>query len=55
MKYLGTSASHLWRVIEWSSETPVHSIAVEKALAKYCCYDKRKKRLNFSEIWEFLA
>jgi hypothetical protein len=26
-----------------------------KVLSKYCCYDKRKKRMNFNEIWDSLA
>jgi len=29
-------------------------VTIEHALARYCCYDKRKKRQNFSEIWESL-
>jgi hypothetical protein len=26
-----------------------------RVLSKYCCYDKRKKRMNFNEIWDSLA
>lgn len=55
MKYLGTSARQLWRVIQWPlMDTPGRE-SIENALGRYCCYDKRKKRLNFSEIWESLA
>ena len=55
MKYLGTSACQLWRVIQWSSANNPDRESIENALGRYCCYDKRKKRLNFSEIWESLA
>ena len=55
MKYLGTSARQLWRVIQWSLAENSEREPIENALARYCCYDKRQKRLNFSEMWESLA
>lgn len=55
MKYLATSARQLWRVMRWSSANNPDGEAIENALGRYCCYDKRKKCLNFSEMWESLA
>ena len=55
MKYLAASLTRLKRVVgELAGDAPATSAFV-KALAKYCCYDKRKKRLNFTETWESLA
>ncbi len=54
IQYLGTSPVHLWRVVRWSSGDNAKAVTIEHALARYCCYDKRKKRQNFSEIWESL-
>jgi Transposase DDE domain len=55
INYLAGSITRLTRVIRSLAGDPPETIAVEKVLAKYCCYDKRKKRKNFNEIWEFLA
>jgi hypothetical protein len=53
MNYIAASPSNLQRVIESAGATA--SDRLQRALVKYCCYDKRKKRRNFNEIWESLA
>lgn len=55
MNYLAASMNRLKRLVCTQSDDSPETCALEKALARYCCYDKRKKRLNFAEIWEFLA
>ena len=55
MNYLTNSPANLLSVLNWQAGDSVAAIAIETALAKYGCYDKRKKRRNFSEIWEALA
>ncbi len=58
INYLAISPVHLRRVTECLKETTGEagpSKALLKALARYCCYGKRKTRRNFTEIWEELA
>lgn len=55
MNYLTSSSANILRVLNWKARASVEASAIETALAKYCCYDKRKKRRNFSETWEGLA
>lgn len=55
MNYLSVSMTRLKRgVSSLAGEEPATS-ARERVLAKYCCYDPRKKRRNFAETWEALA
>ncbi len=42
------------KIIDFSID-PYSKNDLEKVLLRYCCYDKRKKRRNFNETWEFLA
>jgi Transposase DDE domain len=58
MNYLAARPVHLLRVIQWMKGGPddaAATTALIKALARYCCYGKRKTRRNFSEIWDELA
>jgi hypothetical protein len=55
MKYLAASLDNLLRVMRSLAGGDQETAALEKALARYCCYDKRKKRRNFTETWENLA
>ena len=55
MTYLAASPLNLQRVINSAGASTTASDKLERALVKYCCYDKRKKRRNFNEIWESLA
>lgn len=55
MTYLTASPLNLQRVLDFAGANTTTSDKLESALVKYCCYDKRKKRRNFSEIWESLA
>jgi hypothetical protein len=55
MKHLAASVANLLRVTHSLAGGDQATDALEKALARYCCYDKRKKRQNFTETWENLA
>ena len=58
MNYLAARPDHLLRVIRWAKGElgdAAASTALIKALARYCCYEKRKTRQNFTEIWEALS
>jgi len=55
MKYLAASLANLLRVTHSLAGGDQETDALEKALARYCCYDKRKKRRNFTETWGNLA
>ena len=55
INYLAGSITRLKRVVSSLANEPPETIALEKALIRYCCYDKRKKRRNFNEAWEFFA
>ena len=52
MNYLAARPIHLLRVIQWMKGDPddAAATALIRALARYCCYGKRKTRRNFSEI-----
>jgi hypothetical protein len=53
MKYL-SNPSNIIRVVRSVSGTQEEMRSIHKALAKYCCYDKRR-RLNYLEMWDLLA
>jgi hypothetical protein len=55
MRYIAASPANLQRVIASAGAKATALDPLERALVKYCCYDKRKKRRNFTEIWESLA
>jgi hypothetical protein len=55
MRYLAASLANLLRVTRSLAGGGEETAALEKALARYCCYDQRKKRRNFTETWENLA
>lgn len=58
MNYLAICPEHLLNVIRWTKGDlgdGAGSTALLKALARYCCYGKRKTRRNYTEIWEELA
>ena len=55
MNYLAASMIRLKHVIGSLAGDAPGTSAFEEALARYCCYDKRKARLNFTETWEALA
>jgi hypothetical protein len=58
MNYLAARPVHLLRVIQWMKgglNDAAATTALIRALARYCCYGKRKTRRNFSEIWDELA
>jgi len=55
MNYLSASMARLKRVVCSEAGDATQTRALEKALARYCCYDKRKKRPNFAETWDFYA
>lgn len=55
MNYLAASMSRLKRVVSSLAGEESEASALERVLAKYCCYDSRKKRRNFAETWEALA
>jgi hypothetical protein len=55
-KYLIRVMVTLRHVIDWADN--VQSIVTAsfiRKVARYCCYDKRKNRQNFTEVWESLA
>lgn len=55
MNYLTAGMNRLQRVVCPLPDNDSETDTLMKALARYCCYDKRKKRRNFAETWEFLA
>jgi len=58
INYLAIRPNNLLSVIRWAKGDLGDggaSTALIKALARYCCYEKRKTRRNFTEIWEELA
>ena len=58
MNYLAARPIHLQSVIQWMKGNPgdaAATTALIRALARYCCYGKRKTRRNFSEKWDELA
>lgn len=55
MNYMAASMARLNRELCPLSEDALESSTLVKALARYCCYDKRKKRRHFAATREFLA
>ncbi len=55
MKHIAASPRNLQRIIGYMLGNHTDPQSVERALVKYCCHDKRKKRRNFNEMWELLA
>lgn len=55
MNYLAADLNRLKQVFFAAAEDTGQPSAVGKALARYCCYDKRKQRQNFAEMWAALA
>lgn len=55
MNFMAASLVHMERVPSPLSEDTLESSIPVKALARDCCYDKRKKRGNFAEIREIPA
>lgn len=55
IKHIAASPLNLQRIIDSAGTNTTESDKLERALVKYCCYDKRKKRRNFTEMWESLA
>jgi len=53
--YLAASLANLLRVAHSLAGGDQQTAALNKALARYCCYDHKKKRRNFTEPWENLA
>jgi hypothetical protein len=54
MRYLSQSPARLIRVFQSFSLSQQENRALHEALARYCCYDKRKRR-NYSDTWDALA
>jgi hypothetical protein len=54
MDYLAAGPKQLMRVLDPAAD-PAKTASLERALARYRCYDKWKKRRNFAEIWEILS
>jgi len=55
INYLAASMTRLKRVLGPLRDDSPQARSLENALARYCCYDKRKKRHNFAETMEFLG
>lgn len=55
MNFMAASMAHMERVPSPLSEDTLESSIPVKALARDCCYDKRKKRGNFAEIRDIPA
>jgi hypothetical protein len=54
MRYLSQSPARLIRVFQSHSLSKQENRSLHEALARYCCYDKRKRR-NYSDAWDALA
>jgi hypothetical protein len=54
MRFLSQSPARLIRVLQSFSLSKQENRALHEALARYCCYDKRKRR-NYSDAWDALA
>ncbi len=54
MNYLSRNPANLLRALLSLSMGETEARNFHEALVRYCCYDKRKRR-NYSEIWEALA
>ena len=54
MRYLSFGPANFLRALRSLSIADAQSCPFHKALVRYCCYDKRKRQ-NYSEVWEDLA
>lgn len=54
MRYLSLAPANFLRALRCLSSGDALTHIFLKALVRYCCYDKRKRQ-NFSKIWEALA
>ena len=54
MRFLSQSLARFVRVLQSFSLTKQENRALHETLARYCCYDKRKRR-NYSDTWDALA
>lgn len=54
MRYLSVGPANFLRALRSLSMGDAQARAFHKALVRYCCYDKRKRQ-NYSEVWEALA
>lgn len=54
MRYLSAGPANFLRALRSLSIDESHARAFHKALVRYCCYDKRKRQ-NYSEVWDALA
>ncbi len=52
MTYIAASPLNPQRGIDSAGANTTASATIETAPVKYCCYDKRKNRRNFTEMWE---
>ena len=54
MRYLSVGPANFLRALRSLSSGDAQAQAFLQALVRYCCYDKRKRQ-NYSEVWETLA
>lgn len=54
MRFLSQSPARFIRVLQSFSLSQPENRALHQALARYCCYDKRKRQ-NYSDTWDALA
>ena len=54
MRYLSVGPANFLRALRSLSIGDAQAHSFHKALVRYCCYDKRKRQ-NYSEVWEALA
>lgn len=54
MRYLSVGPANFLRALRSLSTDDAQARAFHKALVRYCCYDKRKRQ-NYSQVWEALA
>lgn len=52
--FLAASPANLLRTLASLGRNDAENLGFHKALLRYCCYDRRKRK-NFSEIWQQLA
>lgn len=52
--FLASAPANLLRALASLHCTEQENLGIHKALLSYCCYDRRKRK-NFSEIWEEFA
>jgi hypothetical protein len=54
IRYLSVGPANFLRALRSLSISDAQARAFHEALVRYCCYDKRKRQ-NYSELWENLA